>query len=201
MKYDPSRSFHTISLSWPACSRIAGGTMCIVPVSACRWNRIGRNSCPIGNWKLIRSQTKQQNNFSDDKSGRTTGAVKHQQSTSKIREVQPLGASATAPAVSATSCMGISSSFRTRLFSSLFGVQHCQTASRMTTNRNLAAIALAGKRARNSISSILCTDVQGMTRLLLLHIFVVGLLWNLICSNVWHCHGKWSCKLVFLQLQ
>ena len=128
---------------------------------------------------------------------RTTGAVKHQQSTSKIMEVQPQGASAIAPAVSATSCMGISSSFRMRLFSSLFSVQHCQTASRMTANRNLA---LADKRARNSISSILCTNVQGMTRLLLLHISVVGLLWNLMCSNVWHCHGKWSWKLVSPQL-
>ena len=45
---------------------------------------------------------------------RTTGAVKHQQSTSKIIKTQPQGVSAIDPAVWAT---GISSSLKIRLFS------------------------------------------------------------------------------------
>ena len=37
-------------------------------------------------------------------------------------------------------------------------------------------------------------------RCLVLLVIVLQLFWNLICNNVWHCHGKWSWKLVSPQL-
>ena len=76
-------SFDSSAWSRPACS---------TEDAACQWNRIRRNGCHIGNSKSTaepNQATKQLLLMIGH--DRTTGAVKHQESTSKIIKVQPQG--------------------------------------------------------------------------------------------------------------